>query len=309
MTTVHVLHGEGAIYPSLQPYSEYLTALGYDVSVQRWGIPPNEIPDVAWCIMGYYPRRPKAGRVIHDYRSLSLHPFREVKDGLKRWAQQKPDLRIFQSPSVRDVMGFHDGVPSVILPTCIPSWVWEIDRSPRSAGNLSFVYLGSMTRERQFDSLLRSFGQSDWCGRSEFVLIGEPEPSIHQEFQGTPGLRFAGRMAHREGLELAAASDVAICYFPVNHRQPPTKLLEYAALGMPTICNAAPESLAIIREFGLECTVVDGFIFEDLKDPARGWTPIDRNRIRAMEWGAKLESCGLREWLSAKAPSPRLAEA
>lgn len=272
---IFFFHEGKANYPELRAYSSYFSNLGIET---RAGTPSEyaEVLDkenwIVWQIMGLYHKRPFCKRLVHDYRSLSVGRFCVLKDKIKYLVNAKPDLRIFQNQYIKDVMGFGENVKTIMIPMGVPSEFFDIKKS-KDSENYKFVYIGEMSSERKFERVLQAFlrRQSEIetaVGKPvEFVLVGKPEKLIYDEFSSFKSLNFVGKVSQREALQFVADSDVAISYFPYHrpHKyQTPTKLLEYAALGVPIICNDAPMNIKTAKELRLNCLFTKSDVFEDL---------------------------------------------
>lgn len=302
---VFILHPGKANYPEISAYSSYLSERGFRVSagtLDDYQQLSDKAGTVLWAIMGFYRQSLPAAMVIHDYRSLSVGGLVQVKDLAKRYLNVKPSLRIFQNGQQRRLMGFKDGIPSILLPMGIPGWIFEeVISSQDHYDGASLCYLGEMSRERGFDKVLAAFERRFAAEGQSLLLIGQPEPQIHDRFRNTPGIRFAGKLPQREALKLVAASRVAICYFPYHRPhcyQTPTKLLEYAALGKPIICNDSPANLDSCAELGINSVITGANIFGSLTtsqiELARTNDPL---QFRRLEWNAVIDRSGILNYL------------
>jgi glycosyltransferase involved in cell wall biosynthesis len=206
---------------------------------------------VCWCMMGFYRNRPPARLLIHDYRSLSVGRLGAVKDGLKGAMNARPDLRIFQNEAIRARLGFRDGVASAIVPMGVPAAF--LDRVPAERRGADFIYIGSLLKERRCERMLESFVRR--YGRSKtFHLYGAPVDELAARFADHPNIRFFAPVPQAELKPILAASGAAVCYFPAHRPhvlQTPTKLLEYAALGMRIIANEHPQSRKTAEAYGM----------------------------------------------------------
>ncbi|KVD93276.1 glycosyltransferase [Burkholderia stagnalis] len=303
-----IMHPGKAHYPEIDAYTAYFRERGFEVASGR----PDDharlaspVDWVLWCIMGFYRTARPARLVIHDYRSLSVGRFARAKDWLKHSCQHRPDLRLFQNERLRDELGFRDGVPSLLLPMGVPDWIFELARGPVPPGPAGrFCYIGEMSFERGFDKLLRAYRDYRRSTDDTLMLVGEPDPRILARFAHVPGLTFAGRLPQRDALRVVARSDYAVCYFP-THRphcyQTPTKLLEYAALGKPILCNGAAASVALCQALGIHCHAAGRAIFDGLATPLRLVLPNDPARLQSLRWGTVIDASGVAEWLRSRA--------
>jgi glycosyltransferase involved in cell wall biosynthesis len=263
---IFILHPGKANYPDIDAYRSYFIDK-YDV-IDGTRSDYEKVTDksevILWCIMGFYSKKVEAKFVIHDYRSLSVGRFIKLKDLAKKIFNVKPDLRIFLNNQVEDVMEFNDTIPSCRLDMGVPKWIFGIQ--PVSEVKGTFCYIGEMSLERGFDKVIDSF-LSNKKDKQTFVLVGNPEKKILEKYEGEKSLVFTGRVPQKTALEIVKSSEYAVCYFPYHRPhcfQTPTKLLEYAALGMNIICNDSPSNLRSLSELDIIATVTDEYIFSNL---------------------------------------------
>ncbi|MCB4358670.1 glycosyltransferase family protein [Quatrionicoccus australiensis] len=311
---VFLLHPGKANYPEIAAYSEYFKTkynceflVGKESDFEKID---NKRDYVVWCIMGFYPNRIDCKKLIHDYRSLSVGRFCALKDIVKRFFNASPDLRIFQNEKIEKVMGFKDGVKSILIPMGVPAWIFEINKkkSKRKNDLIELCYIGEMSVERKFDKLLDSYVA--WANnnaqsgiRTDLVLVGTPDESIFKKYSSIDSIKFAGRHTQRDALQIVKNSDFSICYFPYHrpHKyQTPTKLLEYAALGGKIICNDSPSNLDTINLLKLNCLVTGKNIFDDLDiESIYSIRDEDGNYLKErISWGEVLDKSGLYEVIS-----------
>ncbi|WP_025098437.1 glycosyltransferase [Burkholderia sp. A1] len=310
---VFLMHPGRADYPELDAYTAWLVEHGYEVGrgdADDYRAFAAQAPCVLWCVMGFYRHLPPAAYVIHDYRSLSVGRLGQLKDLLKRTCQPRPQLRIFQNATMRAEMAFSDRVPSLLLPMGVPDWIFDAARRvPGPGPGGTYCYIGAINRERGFDRVLAAFRDRPHASGERFVLVGEPQPAIRSRFQGVAGVEFLGRLPQREALDVVLRSQFAVCYFPRHrpHRfQTPTKLLEYAALGKPILCNDAPSTLAAAAELGIPIQLAGRAIFDAsaawLDAPAYSMPPVGLERLA---WRSVLASSGVLEHLRAASAAVR----
>jgi glycosyltransferase involved in cell wall biosynthesis len=263
---IFILHPGKANYPDIDAYRSYFIDK-YDV-IDGTRSDYEKVTDksevILWCIMGFYSKKVEAKFVIHDYRSLSVGRFIKLKDLAKKIFNVKPDLRIFLNNQVEDVMEFNDTIPSCRLDMGVPKWIFGIQ--PVSEVKGTFCYIGEMSLERGFDKVIDSF-LSNKKDKQTFVLVGNPEKKILEKYEGEKSLVFTGRVPQKTALEIVKSSEYAVCYFPYHRPhcfQTPTKLLEYAALGMNIICNDSPSNIRSLSELDIIATVTDEYIFSNL---------------------------------------------
>jgi hypothetical protein len=247
------VHEGKAAYPEVSALRSWLDPFTITAEAKFDDLPDISGIDrsVCWCMMGFYRRRPPGRLVIHDYRSLSVGRLGAIKDGLKGAMNARPDLRIFQNEAIRGRMNFRDKIASAIVPMGVPAIF--LDRVPAERRGADFIYIGSLLKERRCELMLESFVRR--YGRSKtFHLYGAPIDELAVRFSGYPNIRFFKPIPQSELKPILAASGAAVCYFP-SHRphllQTPTKLLEYAALGMRIIANEHPQSRKTAQTHGM----------------------------------------------------------
>jgi len=256
-TKIYFIHEGKEAYPEIAAYRKFFADRFATQEVHPAEV--DHLPDLAtsicWFIMGFHRSRPKAALVVHDYRSLSIGRTAALKDLMKRFMNAKPDIRIFQNQDMQKALGVRDAVPTVFLPMGVPEFILDARLSERPRPTNDFCYIGVMSMERQsylmIDSFLKRFGH-----HKTFHLYGAPEEKIVQKYQAYPNVIFMGRKTQPEVFHALQNVRVAVNYFP-NHNphklQTPTKLLEYAALGLRILCNEQPQSRAVAAAHNLSC--------------------------------------------------------
>lgn len=268
---IHYLHGGKASYPEVAAYRAFFesrctTSEGATDAIPKQ-VPPEKL--ILWQMMGFYPRRVPARLAIHDYRSLSVGTWSGLKDLAKRTLNAIPDIRIFQNDAIRRRMVFDDPAATVLLPMGVPGWIFDLHWQAEGA-RYDFGYVGAVSEERGFGKVLRAFGEA-YRGERSLLLIGPAEPAIVAAFGRAPGIAFAGQLTQREALLQLLAARVAICPVPQGPPydwQTPTKLLEYAALGMPVLANDSPTNLKTLEALNMRALLQDESLFRAAPDPA-----------------------------------------
>jgi len=262
----HILlvHQGKASLPELSAYRDYFTARSYRceaITADRLD-PHQSLPNtILWLFMGLYRRRYGAEFVVHDYRSLSTGRWPRAKDRLKRMLNDRPDLRVFLNTGVRDAMGFHDGVPSLLLDMGIPEGL-QAYRTPLPA-EYDFVYVGDISRERESQQMIERFLERYGTRRS-LLLVGPCEEEIRAQFESYPNLHFTGRIPQEEVFARVQRANVALCFIPDRYPyrlQTPTKLLEYAALGKRIIANDLASTKETAERLGIRLRLMTGYEF------------------------------------------------
>ncbi len=252
---IYFIHEGKEAYPEIAAYKAFFAG-----AYETQDLHPRKVEEVkdlgrsvAWHIMGFYPKRPRAALVVHDYRSLSVGRTRWIKDRIKRYGNARPDVRIFQNAAMRDAMGFRDNVATTLLPMGVSPEILSFREEEKGEPIFDFCYMGAMSAERKteemIDSFLRRYG-----GSKTFVLYGTPEPFLLERYKNHKNIIFAGRLPQRELFPALRRARAAVNYFPVHaphSLQTPTKLLEYAALGLRILSNEQPQSRLVCEKHGV----------------------------------------------------------
>lgn len=242
---IFILHPGRANYPEISAYRSYFAEKFqvFDGTIEQYKSIPNKEDTILWCIMGFYPNQIDAKYIIHDYRSLSVGKFPRVKDKIKRYANKKPDLRIFQNDLMEKVMGFNDRIPSLILPMGVPDWIFKLKPDPSLAKG-TYCYIGEITQERGMDRVIEAFVKN-MPTEQTFVLVGQPEQSIYEKYKHHGNIIFTGKVPQQDALKIVLNCAYAVCRIPKHYPycyQAPTKYLEYASLGKTILCNESPSN-------------------------------------------------------------------
>ena len=294
-TLIQLVHEGKAAYPELRAMEEYFTALGYEARQVK----PDEVrgdpgrKTVCWHMMGFYPRKLDCTVTIHDYRSLSVGRLARTKDRLKRLLNAKPDIRIFQNREIRDALGFAEDANTRYLPMGVPQFFID-HRGAATRPNVDFIYIGSMLGERRcelmLDSFVKRFGDT-----KTFDLYGAPNEQLVERYKDNANIRFHGTVPQDELPAILRKARVGVCYFPMHYPhllQTPTKLMEYAALGMRVLANDHPQSRLTAERYGLECAWGDNDdMFGQVPDKL-DWADNMAVDPSAMEWDSVIRASG-----------------
>ncbi|MEO7277126.1 MAG: glycosyltransferase [Sphingomicrobium sp.] len=300
-TLIQFVHEGKAAYPELRAMQDYFAERGYETTEVR---PDGVFQDrarktVCWHMMGFYPRRLDCTVSIHDYRSLSVGRLARTKDRLKRLLNARPDIRIFQNQDIRQALGFIEDDQTRYLPMGVPQPFIE-QRGPAARPAVDFIYIGSMLAERRcelmLDSFLKRFGDT-----SSFDLYGPPNDQLVARYSAHSNIRFRGTVAQAQLPAILCKARVGVCYFPMHYPhllQTPTKLMEYAALGMRILANDHPQSRITAQQYGLECAWgSNGDMFEAIP-AALDWPDNMAVDPRPMEWNAVISASGVEQALA-----------
>ena len=257
ITKIYFIHEGKAAYPEIAAYRAFFADrfVTEEIGPEQVASRSDLGQSLCWFIMGYYPERPAAACVIHDYRSLSVGRTWYIKNKIKSFLNAEPDIRIFQNEDMLRAMHFSRQVPTVFLPMGVPSFVLDARHLQRDEPNCDFCYIGVMSMERRsplmFESFLDRFGASKM-----FHLYGTPEAVIADRYKEHANIVFHGKKSQADVFAALMRTRVAVNYFPTHNPhclQTPTKLLEYAALGLRILCNEQRQSRSTAQAYGLNC--------------------------------------------------------
>jgi glycosyltransferase involved in cell wall biosynthesis len=292
---IHFVHEGKAAYPEVAALRSYFGARGFDtVEGPSSDVVATDRASASWHMMGFYPRRLPVDVTIHDYRSLSVGRLSRVKDGVKRALNAKPDLRFFQNQEIRQALGFPEDSRTYYLPMGVPQF-FIANRSVAPPPSTDFVYIGSMLGERRCELMLDSFVKR-FGGTKAFDLYGAPNPALVERYKDHPNIRFPGAVPQERLPAILKAARVGVCYFPMHYPhllQAPTKLMEYAALGMRVLANDHPQSRIVVANFGLNCRWgANGDMFANVSDTL-DWENNSSIDPEPMSWDSVIAESGV----------------
>lgn len=247
-TTVHFVHEGAAYLPELAAYQAFLRTRNAQGVIHRT---PHTVPHdarVVWWMCGRVPhaqaQRFSEAWQVHEYASASVPPVAWAKDIVKRWAQPRPNYRIFQNAWVRQRFGFRDDVPSELRDMGVPYTMAKACDVPQPPPLHDFVYLGEMRRLIQFIPVLAAIRQAGW----RLLLIGDIPMSLQPQLLQGDGTTYTGRVAQQDVPDLLRTARCGLNLVPPRlpfTQQTSTKLLEYCAAGLRVIST----DYAWAREF------------------------------------------------------------
>jgi glycosyltransferase involved in cell wall biosynthesis len=135
-------------------------------------------------------------------------------------------------------------------------------RSRIPAGERCFMYLGSLSRERRIDFLLRVLARVlPQMPDTKLYLVGKgeipgDEESLKREAQQlgiTASVVFTGQLPRAVAFEYVQEADVCVSPIfptPIFNMASPTKLVEYMAMGKAVVANTHPDQKLLIDESG-----------------------------------------------------------
>jgi glycosyltransferase involved in cell wall biosynthesis len=129
-------------------------------------------------------------------------------------------------------------------------------------GEQCFLYLGSLSRSRYIDFLLRVLAKvRAEIPQARLYLVGKADDPADEEFLIAEAKRlnvlsavvFVGQLPRDEALRYVQDADVCVSPLyptPVFNVASPTKLVEYMAMGKAVVANTQPDQKFLIDESG-----------------------------------------------------------
>lgn len=228
---------EGALLPDIDAYVKYLNQddffQAYDSRDLVEGDYNPQDFDAIWEFKGLGGERPDNQLLIHEYASLSTGRFAKTKNLVKSLRNPKPDLRVFLNQDVRDGFYFRDGIQEIFRDMGVDQQFINV---PTPKKEYDFIYMGSISKEREIDRFLHSFAKRK---QGKLHLVGTIEDDeIYTAYKDHPDITFVGRVDYKDIPEIASKAVYGINYIPNKYPytlQTSTKMLEYSALDLKII--------------------------------------------------------------------------
>jgi len=290
-----IVHEGRAAYPEVKAYKRFFQNDYITIESSFRDLKTRAPCSVYWYLMGFFPRRPNSGLVIHDYRSLSVGAFRRCKDIVKRRYNAVPDIRIFQNDQIRRELGFRCDWRTFFLPMGVSDTFVEARGLPVTEPTIDFVYIGSMLADRRCDFMIDSFLKRFGTSR-KLYLYGPSNYQLIRRYRGDPNIVFGGFLDQDELPLILRSARVAVNYIPnwfPYVLQTSTKLIEYAALGMRILSNEQPQSRITSELYGISCLWgPPEDMFRDISDDL-DWADNSALDPRQMCWSSVLRASGI----------------
>ncbi|MGI6747103.1 MAG: glycosyltransferase [Anaerovoracaceae bacterium] len=224
-----------AFLPEISAYINYFNKTkefqAYDTSELSEGYDIRDF-DIIWEFKGIGGCNAKDKIMVHEYASLSTGNFPKAKNILKKYINLRPNLRLFLNNYVRKGYNFQDGVDFCYRDMGISEiFFGQMD----DAKEYEFVYIGSVSKSREIDKLLKAFTKKE---NRKICLIGNVEDDIYKQYKKNKNITFTGKIPYSEVPSIASKGIYGINYIPNRYPyylQTSTKLLEYLALGLKVI--------------------------------------------------------------------------
>ncbi|MGB8193302.1 MAG: glycosyltransferase [Chitinophagaceae bacterium] len=290
------IHNNKAFLPEVSAYVDYFSARGITCEVIKSADLEKIKPDVAWHFMGTDTGKKNGWLTIHEYTSSSVPPMAALKNALKRINNAKPDYRIFLNEYVRSAFSFSDGIAFGYRDMGV-SAEWLTRPVSESSRPDSFIYVGEL-QHRGIRKLLNAFSEGQMKGFS-LLIISKDYENLSRDYRRFSNIRFEGPVPHAEIRTFIADAAFAINFMPDQepyNRQTSTKLLEYAACGVPVITSDYAWMRAFQEKYGGKYF----YLNEDLSN--FNWDAVDDFKyafpdLTDWTWEKQIERSGITNFL------------
>ena len=216
--------------PEIFAYNRFFEKMGVQVIANDTSIEP----DVCWELMGFQLTRSTPAKVyIDEYSSASTPPFKSIKDSVKSVFNRKPDYRLFLNPYVNNSFNFKDRIPYGYRDMGVD----RLETSPISTKSYDFIYTGSLEKHRKITELLKIFTDGAMRGRN-ILILSKDYAGWQHTYRKFDNIAFAGPCEPCEVSQFLQKAKYGVNFIPdiePFNQQTSTKLLEYAANGLPII--------------------------------------------------------------------------
>ncbi|WP_066157504.1 glycosyltransferase [Halalkalibacter krulwichiae] len=236
MIKILFIRSNKAFLPEVEAYIHYFNKTegfkAYDSSKFE-GEYMLEDFDVVWEFKGLGGLKIKEDQIlIHEYASLSTGSFPKFKNLMKTTINPKPNLRIFLNENVRLGFGFKDSIEYCYRDMGIDENFLKLRSSKK---DYDFVYVGSISREREVEKLLENFSKNKI---GKICMVGNVDNEIFNKYKNNGNIIFTGKVPYSEVPKIASKAVYGINFMPDKYPfklQTSTKLLEYLALDLKVI--------------------------------------------------------------------------
>ncbi|MEH6991076.1 glycosyltransferase [Cytobacillus firmus] len=235
MIKILLVRSENAFLPEIDAYVKYFNKLSHFSAFDSSKIDGEysiDDFDVIWEFKGIGGLKRKDKIIIHEYASLSVGTLPSVKNYLKTKLNPIPNLRVFLNEEVKKEFKFRVDVDHCIRDMGIDESFLGFNETKKE---YDFVYVGSISKEREIDVLLNKYVESL---PGKLCLIGDVEDDIYKRYKGYKDITFTGKLSYNEVPEVASKAIYGINFIPNKYpynKQTSTKLLEYLTLGLKVI--------------------------------------------------------------------------
>lgn len=233
---IALIHRGNAYKPEALIYKAFFEKNGAQLDILK-EIDEQQLSnyDIEWHFAGFDRLSKKTSRIkIHEYTSLSVPPLPKIKNLIKKKFNVKPDLRIFQTESVRRHFNFTDDIPYLFRGPGISE---SFFKPPITSIHKSydFVYLGTMEAVRSIDYFLGKIIKL--CPKCRILMIGKAPEKLLNKYN-LPTIDFIGPVSHEQVPIYLQKATYGLNLMPDKYPfniQPSLKLLEYCATDLKVI--------------------------------------------------------------------------
>ncbi|HEY4155458.1 MAG TPA: glycosyltransferase [Puia sp.] len=295
------IHSRRTFLPELDAYQSFFQSKNIQSVVCRYGEEAASGADVYWYFMGIYPGAAARGkRIIHEYASASVPPYRKFKDLLKARLNPRPHFRLYLNEYVHQEIQHRDEIPFGYRDMGISDGFIP---DPGAEKKYDFIYVGSFARERKIETLLRVFQEGVMKERS-LLLLGQDYDRLASRYSSSGNIIFRGPVSRREMPAYLATARFAINFIPDRepfNAQTSTKFLEYAAMQIPIISS----NYFWISHFRERYGGRYFFLKEDLSNLSWGLVSSFRYefpKLQSWHWENQIRSSGILDYLQSVFP-------
>jgi glycosyltransferase involved in cell wall biosynthesis len=231
------IHPKRAFLPEIDAYQSFFQSKNIPTAVCRYGEEAASGGNVYWYFMGLHPSAKTAGkRIIHEYSSASVPPYRKLKDLLKSRLNPRPHFRLYLNDYVREQIGHRDEIPFGYRDMGISE---NFFFHPATEKEYDFIYTGSVSPERKIDRLLQVF-QDGALQQQSILLLSQHYEQLAVRYQSCSNILFRGPVSRQEIPDYLSRARFAINFMPDRepfNAQTSTKFLEYAAMQIPIVSS------------------------------------------------------------------------
>jgi len=206
--------------------------------------------DVVWHFMGL-DFKGGGNYTVHEYNSLSTPPLARLKNKVKKLVNAKPDRRVFLNQRVSEAFGFKDGVPAFHRDMGVDEMFYNVERGEP---DYDFICVGGLNRGPIIEKMIAHI--ADQMDGATILLVGDTPDGLQDRFIGNVGVSFCGRVDYADVPALMARARYGLNIMPdvkPFNVQTSTKVLEYAAVGLPIISTDYPWIRSFEEQYGARC--------------------------------------------------------
>lgn len=237
---------KSAYTPEAYAYKEYLTKLGWNVQLDFKLDPNNDINLMFMGIEPFWNKRVGRAKVIHEYQSLSVPPYSNLKDIYKKNVNKTPAGRIFLNNIVSSKFDFKDKIPYIFRDMGVDEIFFQ---PPSNVKLYDIVYCGSINRVGLLDCITK-LARNGY----KIIIVGYFTEGDKKIFSNFNNVTFYGPATRLEISDIYKNCRYGLNFtpdiFPLNV-QTSTKTLEYLASGLIVISNKYEWSINFSKKYNI----------------------------------------------------------